>query len=362
MNILEYAKLKKILGGGGGGSSNEPTEEELTFTGSLDHMFRSPAWNWFVEKYGHKIKTVDITSAQEAFKSSTLEEVPFDLNFKRMDNNFHYISEMFSGSLIKKLPKIRHFRCSSSYVSRFTNNAMCLREIPDDLGEEWDWRYFDAESSRQMGSFYSGCNSLRKPNLKIFKRDLASNLYFSSCFNGCYALDELVGLPIPIGYDTYAVTSNKFSSTFAYCCRLKRVTFETNDGAPYKVQWKAQTIDLSDSVGYAKYSTYASMIVSRNSGITADKKVINDTTYAELKNDPDWYTEKEAYSRYNHDSAVETINSLPDTSEYIATSGGTNTIKFKGTSGSSTDGGAINTLTEAEIAVATAKGWTVTIV
>jgi hypothetical protein len=67
----------------------------------------------------------------------------------------------------------------------------------------------------------------------------------------------------------------------------------------------------------------------------------------------------EQYSRYNHDSAVNTINSLPDTSAYLATAGGTNTIKFKGNAGSKTDGGAINTLTAEEIAVATAKGWTV---
>jgi hypothetical protein len=63
------------------------------------------------------------------------------------------------------------------------------------------------------------------------------------------------------------------------------------------------------------------------------------------------------YSRYNHDSAVETINSLPDVS-----AGSGNTIKFEGAAGSLTDGGAINTLTEEEIAVATAKGWTVTLV
>jgi hypothetical protein len=97
-----------------------------------------------------------------------------------------------------------------------------------------------------------------------------------------------------------------------------------------------------------------------SSGITIDKKVIDDATYQALKNDPDWYTFKVEYSRYNHDSAVNTINSLPDTSAYLATAGGTNTIKFNGKSGSKTDGGAINTLTAEEIAVATAKGWTVT--
>jgi hypothetical protein len=67
------------------------------------------------------------------------------------------------------------------------------------------------------------------------------------------------------------------------------------------------------------------------------------------------------YSRYNHDSAVRTINSLPDASAYLATTSGTNTIKFRGEAGSSTDGGAINTLTAEEIAVATAKGWTVSL-
>jgi hypothetical protein len=65
------------------------------------------------------------------------------------------------------------------------------------------------------------------------------------------------------------------------------------------------------------------------------------------------------YSRYNHDSAVETINSLPDTSAYLAENGGTNTIQFNSVSGKLTDGGAINTLTEEEIAVAVARGWTV---
>jgi hypothetical protein len=76
-----------------------------------------------------------------------------------------------------------------------------------------------------------------------------------------------------------------------------------------------------------------------------------------LKDNPDWWTCDVNYSRYNHDSAVATINSLPDCS---AT--GTNTIKFKGTMGAKTDGGAINTLTEEEIAVAAAKGWTVSLV
>lgn len=69
------------------------------------------------------------------------------------------------------------------------------------------------------------------------------------------------------------------------------------------------------------------------------------------------------FSNYNHDSAVETINTLPDTSEYLASSGGgTNNIVFKKYSGACTDAGGTNDLTDAEIQVATDKGWTVTFV
>jgi hypothetical protein len=151
------------------------------------------------------------------------------------------------------------------------------------------------------------------------------------------------------------LTSNAFMNSFNKCGRIKTFTFELDNGAPRVVNWKSQTIDLTDYVGYMYVAPYAS------SGITSDKKVTNNDTYNALKNDPDWWTTDGRYSRYNHDSAVATINSLPDTSAYLAEAGGTNTIKFKGAAGELTDGGAINTLTEEEIAVATAKGWTVTL-
>jgi hypothetical protein len=183
-------------------------------------------------------------------------------------------------------------------------------------------------------------------------------LYYSG-FQNDHSLDELPNLPVL--RCAAAQTGNMFNSTFYYCCRAKNITFETQeDGSPYVVKWKSQTIDLATRVGWA--SSYSDIVSDsyRNNGITADKYVSNDAQYAALKDDPDWFTLSEEYCRYNHDSAVATINSLPDTSAYLATAGGSNTIKFRGTQGSKTDGGAINTLTEEEIAVAAAKGWTVT--
>jgi hypothetical protein len=162
-------------------------------------------------------------------------------------------------------------------------------------------------------------------------------------------MDEIVGIAIHKGN----LTSNAFTYSFDNAYRLKNIVFAMNeDGTAKTATWKSQTIDLSKSVGYLPSKSY---VMDYNSGITADKEVKDDATYQALKNDPDWFSANINYSRYNHDSAVRTINSLPDCS---AT--GTNTIKFKGASGALTDGGAINTLTEEEIAVATAKGWTVT--
>jgi hypothetical protein len=169
--------------------------------------------------------------------------------------------------------------------------------------------------------------------------------------------DEIVGLPI--GERTRNWTSNGFNSTFLNCRRLKEMTFALQeDGTPYIVPWKTQTIDLTSAGSGGTKTDFTGY----NSGITADKQVTDDATYQALKNDPDWFTLDINYSRYNHNSAVNTINSLPDTSAYLATAGGTNTIKFLGAAGSKTDGGAINTLTAEEIAVAAAKGWTVSLV
>jgi hypothetical protein len=182
------------------------------------------------------------------------------------------------------------------------------------------------------------------------------NLPFQNMFNGCYALNEIREL-MPL---TATVTSDAFSSTFSNCSRVKEIIFGTQeDGTPYEANWKSQNIDLTKYVGYMQ-STYENRLTEGyNSGITTDKKVTDDATYQALKNDPDWFTCDVNYSRYNHDSAVNTINSLPDTSAYLAEKGGTNTIKFTGNSGSATDGGAINTLTADEVAIANAKGWTV---
>lgn len=340
-----------------------PPESAFVISGDCSYRFAYSGWDWFIEKYGGRITTKDISNASSMFNSSKkITKVPFDLNFDS-SSSYHNLINIFNGCYnITQLPKLNNVKVYDT--SKIFYNCNNLRTIPDYIADTWDWNYLESQTSQyssNQNEMFESCYSLRSIPMNLIKSGNPYVYYGYSYYNYgffyCYALDELVNLPIPYTKATW--TSNAFNNTFYNCSRLKNITFALNNGVPYTVTWKSQVIDLSTNIGYAP-NDYT--ILNYNSGITAKKRVTNNTTYQALKNDPDWWTRDVNYSRYNHDSAVATINSLPDTSAYLATAGGTNTIKFKGAAGSATDGGAINTLTEEEIAVAAAKGWTVTLV
>ena len=344
-----------------GGSGPEIPDSAFVISGNCQYWDYSGRFDDFITAYKNKWSTINIKSCVYMFEQSQLTEIPFEINF---DTNHQSANSMFRGcEKITKIPKLNNLKPNDTAF--LFDSCYRLRTIPNDFTNNWDFSYIDNQTSQYscpQNRMFCDCHSLRSIPIGLIshgnKNIYYINSYFANGFSSCYALDELVNLPIPYTKATW--NNNSFSSTFFYCERLKNITFaKQDDGTPYSVNWKSQTINLTYNVGYA---TMKSAILNFNSGITADKEVTDATTYAALKDDPDWWTVDVAYSRYNHDSAVATINSLPDTSAYLATAGGTNTIKFKGDAGSATDGGAINTLTEEEIAVATAKGWTVTLV
>lgn len=335
-------------------------EEALTITGDTNYRFANDGWTWFIENYGNKIKTKNIIEASNMFRNSkNLKNIPFELNFETSYKPF--LTAIFQGCRdLEDIPKINNANVGD--VSDMFYQCFSLRELKEESVEGIDWSYIESLTSSYSGagdSRFNSCYSLRKFPMSFLAHGNPvigynySNYY--SLFNNCYALDEVVGLPIQ--HRNAKWTSNAFNTTFEYCCRLKRLTFETNeDGSPIKIDtWSKQAIGLSGYVGIARYTSY---ITNYNSGIGTDKQVTDDASYQALKNDPDWWSIDWNYSRYNHDSAVETINTLPD----LSGGAGGNTIKFKGVAGALTDGGAINTLTEEEIAVAAAKGWTVSLV
>ena len=186
-----------------------------------------------------------------------------------------------------------------------------------------------------------------------------NNIQYDGTFYHCFDLDSIEGL--------YTTLQTTFSGgTFNNCSHLAKLTFKTASPTNAKNPYYGSDIDLSTvgyytnvSEGYISDSAlhygndplFAKSLVRKN----ATKEITNATTYAKLKNDPDAWTTNVAYSRYNKTSAKETLTSLPYIKE-------TCTIKFNGEAGSATDGGAIKNLTSSEIAVATAKKWTVAFV
>lgn len=348
-----------------------PNIPPMVLTGAQSYGCSGALSSKYIELFGDKVSTNNINNANYMFFGYKNETIPFELNFNNSSNT--NMSNAFNGCTnLKSIPKINNVKVLE--ISNIFANCMNLREIPDDIDATWDWSYLEGLTNTYSGSrnnTFSSCYSLRKFPMSFLnhsnpKISYSSSIYYS-LFNSSASLDEVIGLPIPYHENTSSFTSNAFYNSFNRCSRLKDFTFETyEDGKPIgdsshnavKVPWKNQIIDLS-TVGYTSQTIDKNYILDYNSGITADKEVKDDATYQALKNDNDWFATKVEYSRYNHDSAVRTINSLPDCN---TTGTANNTIKFKGAAGSATDGGAINTLTSEEIAVATKKGWTVTFV
>lgn len=313
-----------------------------------------------------------------------------------------YLSYAFNSSDVKKLPVIinaNNLAISNAEVVTNANYVLTEEEMLTFLNNftyQVQQSTANTNSGNQCCTFFSGqlrnflnpSNCLKKWH-EIINNEQSYSNYTSS---PSYSIDklnyvkELKNIPIPYR-NTNAFTSDiymfGYNAPYFYC--TNSIVFATNNGEPYKLNWKNQVLSLEGSIGNYTYDWDSNWAKYAQGYWEEKNNVFYNTTdleqaklnYAKLKTQDNWFSFSSAYgtyegktgvyysdlfSRYNHDSAVETLNSLPDTSEYLATAGGTNTIKFNGIQGALTDGGAINTLTEEEIAVATAKGWTVTFV
>lgn len=398
----------------------------ILITGDASYLLVDNAATAMVESAGDRIQTYNLTNVSYMFSGCTnLVSFPFTLNaiqplnadgifqncssLVNVDENLvglqGYIKNMKRGfyncSSLESVSGLTFDgRTSHNYNNLFQNctnlkeigylenlnpysmqsiffDCRNLRECPEIINFDGTWMHTSTVATTEYGvnSMFYNCYSLRSVpeewlkeiyNVNAISYGSYTNDHLYSIFQNCYALDEIRGLS-PL---TGTVQQNMFKYSFTNCHRLKDLIFDTQpDGTPYEVEWSSQHIDLSKdgaAIGWGGGSAVNNNAINYNSGITSDKAVTNATTYAALKNDPDWYSTNILFSRYNHDSAVRTINSLPDTSAYLASVGGGNnapynSIKFAAYAGQNTDGGAISRLTEEEIAVAVAKGWTVTL-
>lgn len=334
----------------------------FVLSGNCKNKFYGGNWDWFLENYGHQITTENITDATNMFCGSAVEEIPFEINLVNSDSGGYVYWMFYNCGNLLTLPKITGKIGTNDGLRSWFENCSKITEIPESYAD-LDFSAFNKCTGVQLKNYlFSGCERLRKIPKNFLRKlyDAGSNSGAGlqsgdSAMKGLVVLDEVDGFPVGTGDLTYSNPSNWNTGSFQ---RINRFVFDTNDdGTAKTANWQKQTFDLSYKVGY---STAAAVFTSR--GLSADKEITG-LTYLKLKNDADAWTISTGYSRYDKTSALETINSLPDTSAYLESSGGeANIIKFKGTAGTKTDGGAINKLTSAQIAIATAKGWTVTLV
>lgn len=351
----------------------------LTITGDCKYRFYNGGWDWFIQSYGNRVTTTQISNVDSMFYGETLA-IPFDINLASSMSGkcsiFYYyygttttpqvnisasqldLTGMFDSC--RYITQVGNVTYPSGFkpmaTSKMFNSCTLITALPSWL-DGMDYSYLHNSSAASAASMFKDCGRLRTISSTLLPKLYTSTTAYSSSiynqmFGQCCSLDEVDGLAV----EPATITSNHFRDTFYDCHHLKRVRFTMNNGSVYTANWKNQTIDLSERNGGSSYQGVG-FFGGSTTLFPQEKRVTDATSYDALKNDPDWWTSDKAFSRYNHDSAVETINSLPDTSNY-----GTNIIKFAGSAGADTDGGAINTLTTAEIAVATSKGWTVTLV
>lgn len=294
------------------------TAEDLTFTGSQTNgLFQYGRFSWILQNY-----TPSFSNIQNAFKCFAFFESNVNLTnltFYMSEEGKNNIQSMFYSSNLSYFPHIvgRVNNCSSIF-----QGCTKMKSIPDNFFD--DFIFQPLNTMVICGSIFYECEELTKvPSLKAFKQLISTPTpgYYYSLYNSlfcyCYNLQEIRDLPIVYGINS-EVGNNLFYQTFDYTYKLSSFTFEPNQTA----RLSGQALDFTKA-GYKYYGAHPKDSV------------------------------------YNHDSAVETINSLPDTSAYLAEVGETNTIKFYSYQGANTEGGAIGNLTAEEIAVAAAKGWTV---
>lgn len=356
------ARISAIEGGGtGGGVDVKAILEDadkvanLNYGGVLDKYYTG---NSIILNLSNKGINPGNNMSNVLRESTVAEDMTINIDCSNFNPGNSACSYFLANSNLKKLNfHINGFSPNGYYVrglTYFCNNCAKLEEVNADMLDFID----DMDGSiTDIPIIFSTCYNLKSLPANLHK--LMINTTSTSASWTFQYLLRLKEIEAPV-----CLTKNpeKFvvrNSSFQYLFSLKHLKF-TN---PYNITYtKAAStssnyslLDLSYYIGYCNTANYNDITDVANGTLP---RVTDDATYQQYKNGDYWTTDLN-YSHYDKVSALETIATLPNVS------GITNVnpvIKFKGNSGAKTDGGAINTMTDDEIAVATAKGWTVTFV
>ena len=377
------------------------TDEELTFT-NASYMFsnNSPFYN----KSNYYIRRSNFNNVSDMsfmFKNNDKITDLSDITINISGDVVHIISAFEDCINLRKLPTFTMSPGSKINInqsSSFLRNCRVLEE-----SEVQKVIYLDSNITNPQNPLFAYNYNIKNIDLSDMKLNTWDNRYWS--YNKFVNSEpNLRSLKLPawnVKQDSNPISSSSsyyLGDSFTDMIMLDSLTFSTNaDGSPMKAKVKSQSFYVTGSNSYPYgylpnnidgYVSSRGLMLYPDEPITEDDNVFRDINssnvtvekiqegYNRVKNRPNWcsfwggtvtyngtsVTASRLTSRFNHNSIVEFINTLPDTSEYLATAGGTNTLKLLKYQGDLTDEGGVSNLTPEEIAVATAKGWTVTIV
>lgn len=340
-------------------------EEDLKFSGGLSYFDDDGRLDNLIEHNFDKIKIGwvendgtkhGVLSFDHGFSDSSLSRFPpiiiYGAQYTSLESAFSGCKNLTELPIFSTTPytgaigNIRFMfsecysitQIPSGYLS---NQAIALNQYVSDTFSGVFWDCFKLEEMND-GSFLQ------------YGKD------YSNMFNTCCSLRKLEGIVLN---NNRTMSSDEFISTFDNCAMLSSLVF--NSPGDYKM--KNQEIDLT-TCGYStdKDGKYKSKHSTYTFQLPFVKKVFNETSYERLKNTADWWTADVAYSKYDRQSAIATMNSLPDTRKYIDTLtgyGNENIIKFKKGAGSAKgDLYNMSNLTDEEKDIAFSKGWTVELI
>lgn len=372
-DLLTLDEMPDAIEGITGGGVELPSSF-FTITGNGDYLFANNRWQYLVENYSD------------------------DFNISVDSGNFMFLGVSY------QIPQ-------SLFISigNANNSSVQIGNICSNMTNNISPPNINAVNITGINYFLANSTFSSIPNnyfSNITFKDNVNAINLGNMIGGLYYTNDIINLQTGKLSNFYTITGNNnfgwpiattgsicgiinipvFSTTnstmraatgYAQGAYISKITYSTDNGQPFQAKYINFTLEINcgwlslsqtvfnNDTGRIKDFVYGSNLYlvcpSTYKDLTlAEKKeleVYDAASYQRLKNIPYYHTNYVGYSHYNKISALETIASLPDVSSY-----GSNTIKFVGNSGSLTDGGAINTMTAEEIAVATAKGWTVSFV
>lgn len=337
---------------GGGGEDIE----RIVFNKSLidTYMFANNCWNEYMPNIFFEGSGCLISGDHIFYQSNQLESIPNTLVFSssaRLKYPFHKCEKL------KQMPTIianNGGKVPLEPIYAFTD-CKELKGINLKNFSIYPYVVDGSKTNLSMKQAFYNCYQLEGTIDMANIGETIESYYIyegADAFLNCQRVNEILNVPF---YGT--AKSVSIYDMFVNCFSLSRLTFAKNsDGTNKDFNYSGSaTVRLYcwDMIGYVSTRSLVGEIGPKELEIT------NDETYQKLKDNPNSWTASGNYAKYNRTSAVETIKSLPN---FIPSGTQTAVIQFYGAAGLKTDGGAINTMTAEEAAIAAAKGWTIALV